>query len=293
MQTYQCSPLSTAESIAEAFEAAERYNSAHCIGMVCLDEIGQAEDSPTMPLKVLHAPLEARTVAFIGLSNWAVDLAKLSRGLYLTRDGVDDGDLPQTAGDICRDDRGIVQPLMAPVLPGLSRAFLELYEWLEGRDRGDAAARELRRLMGDGAGPEDEGDDEDGDEGEDEDEEGEGEGEGRLVFGLRPERDLFGMRNFYYLIKQLYHWCTRQAEVRVGGAHVFVVPARDRDLGGACGGHATTCGGAGARAPYVWPCVRVSAWSVRVTVQCVRLIEACTRVTVATRACDYVVVACM
>ena len=53
--------------------------------VVVLDEVGLAEDSARMPLKVLHSELEAGDVAFLGLSNWALDPAKMNRGLFVSR----------------------------------------------------------------------------------------------------------------------------------------------------------------------------------------------------------------
>ncbi|ETO02506.1 hypothetical protein RFI_34925, partial [Reticulomyxa filosa] len=46
-----------------------------------LDEVGLAEHSPHRPLKVLHKLLEDGnpTIAFIGLSNWKLDAAKMNR----------------------------------------------------------------------------------------------------------------------------------------------------------------------------------------------------------------------
>ena len=61
------------------------------MAIVVLDEVGLSEDSPTMALKALHGlledgccsaegePLPWRKVGFVGLSNWALDPAKMSR----------------------------------------------------------------------------------------------------------------------------------------------------------------------------------------------------------------------
>ena len=77
-----------------------------------LDEVGLAEDSPKMPLKTLHPLLEDgdqiddeiiqtedsfTRVAFIGLSNWALDPAKMNRGIMLCRNEPDDDELEATA----------------------------------------------------------------------------------------------------------------------------------------------------------------------------------------------------
>ena len=61
--SYQCSPLSTSESIENTFARAKKYQDAanadsSLVVVVLLDEIGLAEHSPHLPLKVLHKLLE-------------------------------------------------------------------------------------------------------------------------------------------------------------------------------------------------------------------------------------------
>lgn len=106
MSSYQCSPLSTAEGIIGLFKQSARFqegkNLDEYTSVVVLDEVGLAEDSPRMPLKALHPLLEDGTdgsehlllgdpvskdkrVAFIGISNWALDPAKMNRGIMLSR----------------------------------------------------------------------------------------------------------------------------------------------------------------------------------------------------------------
>lgn len=83
--SYQCSPLSTSAGIIDTFKSARQFqknkNDPSFVSVVVLDEIGLAEDSEQMPLKVLHSLLEEREVAFIGISNWALDPAKMNRGV--------------------------------------------------------------------------------------------------------------------------------------------------------------------------------------------------------------------
>lgn len=65
MFSYQCSQLSTAESVIGVFDEARRVqdkrdpNKYVCV--VVLDEVGLAEDSPNLPLKALHPLLEDGT----------------------------------------------------------------------------------------------------------------------------------------------------------------------------------------------------------------------------------------
>ncbi len=63
--SYQCSQLSTSESVIEVFKTAEKFQSKQdktaFVSVVILDEVGLAEDSPNLPLKALHPLLEDGT----------------------------------------------------------------------------------------------------------------------------------------------------------------------------------------------------------------------------------------
>ena len=65
MFSYQCSQLSTPESVIEVFNTAKRFQSKQdtksYVAVVVLDEVGLAEDSPNLPLKALHPLLEDGT----------------------------------------------------------------------------------------------------------------------------------------------------------------------------------------------------------------------------------------
>jgi len=65
MFSYQCSQLSTPESVIEVFNTAKRFQknqgTSRFISVVVLDEVGLAEDSPNLPLKALHPLLEDGT----------------------------------------------------------------------------------------------------------------------------------------------------------------------------------------------------------------------------------------
>ena len=119
MASYQCSPLSTAEGIIGTFKQCSRFqeekNLDQFTSVVVLDEVGLAEDSPRMPLKALHPLLEdgtdgseelmlegdklkSKRVAFIGISNWSLDPAKMNRGILLCRGQPDLQELVSTAG---------------------------------------------------------------------------------------------------------------------------------------------------------------------------------------------------
>uniref|UniRef100_A0A1I8GFF8 ATPase_AAA_core domain-containing protein n=3 Tax=Macrostomum lignano TaxID=282301 RepID=A0A1I8GFF8_9PLAT len=122
MLSFQCSPWSTSEGIIKTFEQCSQLQKEKdldkFVSVVILDEVGLAEDSPKMPLKALHPLLEEgyftdslqtaqnrkhSKVGFIGISNWALDPAKMNRGLYLLRDVPTHEDLLDTAKGICQN----------------------------------------------------------------------------------------------------------------------------------------------------------------------------------------------
>ena len=65
MFSYQCSQLSTPESVIEIFNTANNFQKkqdiTNYVSVVVLDEVGLAEDSPNLPLKALHPLLEDGT----------------------------------------------------------------------------------------------------------------------------------------------------------------------------------------------------------------------------------------
>ena len=65
MFSYQCSQLSTPESVVEIFNTANNFqkkqDTTKYVSVVVLDEVGLAEDSPNLPLKALHPLLEDGT----------------------------------------------------------------------------------------------------------------------------------------------------------------------------------------------------------------------------------------
>eukprot|EP01083_Nonionella_stella_P251703 868157_1 len=86
--SFQCSAHSKAkdiekkwrQTVAKAQHATDDSN-RDTIYVLLLDEIGLAEHSDNRPLKVLHQLLEIEPapIAFVGLSNWQLDAAKMNR----------------------------------------------------------------------------------------------------------------------------------------------------------------------------------------------------------------------
>jgi len=137
--SFQCSPHSTPEGIINTFKQCGRFqegkNLDEYISVVVLDEIGLAEDSPKMPLKTLHPlleegciddePLPHKKVGFIGISNWALDPAKMNRGIFVSRGDPDEKELIESAKGICQSDPMLLEEVRDLFQP-FARAYLNI-----------------------------------------------------------------------------------------------------------------------------------------------------------------------
>ena len=96
MTSFQCSEHATSDAILSTFHQCQTLQRDKdldtFVSVVILDEVGLAEDSEKMALKALHPLLEDgcigdetatpdKKVGFIGISNWALDPAKMNRGI--------------------------------------------------------------------------------------------------------------------------------------------------------------------------------------------------------------------
>ncbi|CAN0062103.1 unnamed protein product, partial [Sphacelaria rigidula] len=101
MFSHQCSPQSTSHGILQTFNLARRYRETapNTVVLVLLDEVGLAEQSPHLPLKVLHKILDEaeKGETVVGISNWELDSAKMNRAVHLHRPAPTVEDLTLTA----------------------------------------------------------------------------------------------------------------------------------------------------------------------------------------------------
>ncbi|XP_069374050.1 E3 ubiquitin-protein ligase rnf213-beta isoform X2 [Paralichthys olivaceus] len=140
MVSFQCSPHSSPEGIIGTFRNCARFqkdkNMEEYVSVVVLDEIGLAEDSPQMPLKTLHPLLEDgcidndkpdphMKVGFVGISNWALDPAKMNRGIFVSRWDPSEDELVATAKGICSSSNQILLKITHLFQP-LAKAFLSI-----------------------------------------------------------------------------------------------------------------------------------------------------------------------
>ena len=124
---YQCSPLSTAAQIQKQYDSADTAQSVSgkkSVTVLLLDEIGLAEFSPDMPLKVLHKMLMSKTVAIVGISNWMLDPAKMNRAVCLRRPDPPQADLNLTGAEIIGVDVNAKSAIMES---GLAAAYHTAY----------------------------------------------------------------------------------------------------------------------------------------------------------------------
>ncbi|XP_030630710.1 E3 ubiquitin-protein ligase rnf213-beta [Chanos chanos] len=147
MVSFQCSPHSSPEGIIGTFRNCARFqkdkNMDEYVSVVVLDEIGLAEDSPQMPLKTLHPLLEDgcidnerpdphMKVGFVGISNWALDPAKMNRGIFVSRWDPTKDELVETAKGICSSSNSVLSR-MKHFLPGLAKGFLNICEEVQNQ----------------------------------------------------------------------------------------------------------------------------------------------------------------
>ncbi|XP_071066939.1 E3 ubiquitin-protein ligase RNF213 isoform X2 [Dasypus novemcinctus] len=135
--SFQCSPHSTPQGIIGTFRQCARFQQGkdlqQYVSVVVLDEVGLAEDSPKMPLKTLHPLLEDgcidddpaphKKVGFVGISNWALDPAKMNRGIFVSRGVPNKEELIESAKGICSSDT-----LIKDKIQGYFASFARAYE---------------------------------------------------------------------------------------------------------------------------------------------------------------------
>jgi hypothetical protein len=107
--SFQGSLSSTSEGVIAVFKKANesidnlKEQIKDNIVMIFFDEMGLAEYSPNNPLKVIHSKLEYdeiepnKKVAFVGISNWALDASKMNRGIHISISDQNQEDNIQTA----------------------------------------------------------------------------------------------------------------------------------------------------------------------------------------------------
>ena len=158
---FQCSPLTTPEMIVKAFKEAANFqkgkNLEVSVAVVNLDEIGLAEASESMPLKTLHPLLEEgndsdkeskdyEKVGVIGISNWALDPAKMNRGIFVCRSEPSINELVESAKGICNYDKHIFRNI-EPHVKDISESYLKICEFARESKREFFGLRDFYSLI--------------------------------------------------------------------------------------------------------------------------------------------------
>ena len=110
IHSYQGSLSSTSKGVENVFNKARETlkllrdeDKKKNISLIFFDEMGLAEHSPNNPLKVIHSELEYdqneddKQVAFVGISNWNLDAAKMNRGISISIPEPDEEDNKDTS----------------------------------------------------------------------------------------------------------------------------------------------------------------------------------------------------
>ena len=142
--SYQGSISSTSKGVENVFSKArtdyhnlEKENKKDNIPLIFFDEMGLAEYSPHNPLKVIHAELEydqnkgEKRVAFVGISNWTLDAAKMNRGISISIPEPDEEDNEDTALTIGKSFDEELAEKNESFLKNLGKAYSLYKEYLK------------------------------------------------------------------------------------------------------------------------------------------------------------------
>ena len=115
INSYQGSMGSTSKGVESVFSKTRniltnlsKEDKNKIIPMIFFDEMGLAEYSPYNPLKIIHSELEYdlnegdNKVAFVGISNWELDAAKMNRGIFISIPEPDEEDTINTSLTIAK-----------------------------------------------------------------------------------------------------------------------------------------------------------------------------------------------
>ena len=105
--------------------------------------MGLAENSPNNPLKVIHSALEYdqnegdNKVAFIGISNWVLDAAKMNRGISISIPEPDEEDNKETSLTIGKSYDEILAMRYKDFYENFGKAYFDYKEYLKKNHNSD------------------------------------------------------------------------------------------------------------------------------------------------------------
>ena len=144
VHSYQGSMASTSKGVENVFNKARlvyhnlsKEDKIKNIPLIFFDEMGLAEHSPNNPLKVIHAELEYdqnkgdKKVAFIGISNWVLDAAKMNRGISISIPEPDEEDNRETSLTIGKSYDELLAIRYKEFFENLGKSYYEYKKYLK------------------------------------------------------------------------------------------------------------------------------------------------------------------
>ena len=148
--SYQGSMSSTSAGVENIFNKAREIHNKlkdedkkNNESLIFFDEMGLAENSPFNPLKVIHSELEYdqnegdKKVAFIGISNWVLDAAKMNRGISLSIPDPDEEDNKITALTIGSSFNKGLEKSYKNIYENLGKAYYLYKKYLKEKHNSD------------------------------------------------------------------------------------------------------------------------------------------------------------
>ena len=148
--SYQGSLASTSKGIEtifskvrKAYQSLSKEDKEKNICLLFFDEMGLAEHSPNNPLKVIHAELEYdqnegdKKIAFVGISNWALDAAKMNRGICISIPEPDEEDIKNTSLTIANSYDKNLDNKYKIFFENLGEAYFKYKEYLKEKHNSD------------------------------------------------------------------------------------------------------------------------------------------------------------
>ena len=148
--SYQGSLASTSKGVENifskvrnAYQSLSKEDKEKNICLLFFDEMGLAEHSPNNPLKVIHAELEYdqnegdKKIAFVGISNWALDAAKMNRGICISIPEPDEEDIKNTSLTIANSYDKNLDNKYKIFFENLGEAYFKYKEYLKEKHNSD------------------------------------------------------------------------------------------------------------------------------------------------------------
>ena len=135
--SYQGSLTSKSSDIKSVFQRAKKIaqesNKEEILSIILFYEMGLSEISPNNPLKVIHSELDDNNneIGFVGISNWSLDASKMNRGVHLSIQEPELGDLILTAERIAEGIYNNILLSNKGLIKNLTKAYYEYKSFIK------------------------------------------------------------------------------------------------------------------------------------------------------------------